>query len=262
MSTAASVNGESGSVAPHVELHEGRRDRTATHRLCALTRIERPTADLLRFVAGPGDRLYFDAALKLPGRGVWITADCQSVLAATKAGAFQRSLKRKVEVPADLDRQVERQLAKRTIQSLSIANKAGLVVTGFDKVSAFIERSDALVLVHGADAAQGGRGKLDWKLQAVLKDTPKTVLTADCLTIDELSLALGRPNVVHAALKEGGAGERFAFEAMRLARYRTGLEPNADCSAGRRNIGRPSAVDPPAAEKQADAGKPRAQDTS
>lgn len=262
MSTAASFNGETGIGAPVVELHDGRRDRTAVHRTCALTRVERPTTDLLRFVAGPDDLIYFDAALRLPGRGVWITADRKSILAAVKSAAFARSLKRKISCPDDLASSVEQQLAKRTIQALAFANKAGLVVTGFDKVSSAIERSDVLALVHGSNAAAGGRGKLDNKLFAVHSDTDKTVPTVDCLTIDEMSLAIGRPNVVHAALKEGGAGESFVFEAMRLARYRAGMGSALDPSSGNRKTGHPTSNDPRAVENGTVAAALRGEDTS
>ena len=84
----------------HREVH--RTERDTPFRQCALTRSERPTGELIRFVAGPGDAIYPDLSRKLPGRGVWITADRASIAAAIKSRAFARSLKRKVEVPEDL----------------------------------------------------------------------------------------------------------------------------------------------------------------
>ena len=42
----------------------------------------------------------------------------------------------------------------------------------------------------------------------------------DALTNAELSLALGRANVVHAALKPGRIAERLIFEAARLNGFR------------------------------------------
>nr|TFG53746.1 MAG: hypothetical protein E4H34_03335 [Hyphomicrobiales bacterium] len=41
-----------------------------------------------------------------------------------------------------------------------------------------------------------------------------------CFSIDELSLALGRSNVVHAALKSGRMAERLIFDAGRIAGFR------------------------------------------
>jgi hypothetical protein len=39
-----------------------------------------------------------------------------------------------------------------------------------------------------------------------------------------MSLAMGRPNVIHAAAAEGGATRRLIEEARRLQRYRLGQE--------------------------------------
>jgi uncharacterized protein len=211
---------EETAVAPP---RDDRRDKAATTRFCALTRQERPVSELLRFVAGPEDRIFLDLARKLPGRGVWITADRESVDAAVRKGAFSRSLKRKLAVPSDLADQVQSQLARHAIQLLSIANKAGLLVTGFDKVTAVIELGQASILLHGKDAASGGRQKLDSKLNAVCRAAGKAATIIDCFTIDELSLAIGRPNVVHAALKAGGATDRFLESTARLTQYRAGI---------------------------------------
>jgi len=189
-----------------------------------LTRRERPLRELIRFVAGPGDSIYIDLNRKLPGRGVWITADRSSIEAAVKSHAFARSLKRKVNVSPGLAEETHNGLRRRVCESLSLANKAGLVVTGFDKVSDVIERGQAFVLLHGTDAASGGRQKLDSKVRAVARSCGRSAVVFDCLTIDELSLAIGGPNVVHAAIKAGGAAERFAVDAERLIRFGRGLE--------------------------------------
>ncbi len=208
------------------------RDRSAATRSCALTRRERRVSELLRFVAGPDERIYLDLGRRLPGRGVWITADHQSVTAAIKSKALQRSLKKHVTVPADLADEVEGLLARSAAQSFAMANKAGLLVTGFDKVSATIERGAAAVLVHGKDAASGGRQKLDMKFRAVCKSNGRLAPIFDCLRVDELSLAIGRQNVVHAALKAGGAADRFTQDAARLTRYRLGVGYGGDGRSG------------------------------
>lgn len=198
-------------------------ERNSPFRQCALTRSELPTSDLIRFVAGPDNTIYPDIARKLPGRGVWITADRTSVAAAIRARAFSRSLKLKVEVPDNLAEMVESQLIRRTIEALSLANKAGRVVCGFDKVSTRLERERIAVLAHGSDAAKDGRDKLDRKYKAIAAGHGNEAIIIDILTIDEMSLAIGRPNVVHAALIPGGATDRFAGEAEKLARYRAGV---------------------------------------
>jgi len=221
---AASIDDETSTGFAAKGPRDDRRASATAQRTCALTRRERPISDLIRFVSGPGDRIYLDLSRKLPGRGVWITADHASIAAAVKSGAFARSLKRKVSVSPDLADETEAQLRRRLAQAVSLANKAGLLVTGFDKVNAAIERGEAAVLLHGSNAAAGGRQKLDAKSRAISRAGEEQALIVDCMTIDELSLAIGRPNVVHAALKAGGATERFAQEAVRLARFNRGME--------------------------------------
>jgi len=192
-------------------------------RRCALTRVERNPDDLLRFVADPEGRLVPDLSRRLPGRGVWVTADKASVAAAVEAKAFAKSLKRAVVVAPDLPSTVEALFVRRVLEALSLANKAGLVTTGFEKVEALLVKGRAAALVQGADAAEDGRRKLDRKFAAIQRDSGKADPIVDWLTIEQLSLAIGRPNVVHAALKQGGATQRFLGEAERLRRYRSGF---------------------------------------
>jgi hypothetical protein len=85
-----------------------------------------------------------------------------------------------------------------------------------------IEQGQAEVLLHAADAAGDGVAKLDRKFRALRGPgaTAETIVRE--LTNAELSLAIGRANVVHAAASAGGASQRMLQEAVRLKRYRAG----------------------------------------
>jgi hypothetical protein len=191
-------------------------------RTCIVTRSQLPPEALIRFVAAPDGSIVPDLARRLPGRGVWVTATREAVAATVAGREFARSLKRQVKVPADLAERVEALLAKRLAEAVSLANKAGLVIAGFTKVDAAIAAGDVAALLHGAGAAADGRDKLDRKLAAVSAGKGGTPPIIDLMTIDELSLAIGRGNVVHAALREGGAARRVIDEAGRMWRYRSG----------------------------------------
>ncbi|MGD9671136.1 MAG: RNA-binding protein [Hyphomicrobiaceae bacterium] len=191
-------------------------------RLCAATRVERSPEDLIRFVAGPDGVVVPDLARRLPGRGVWVTADRASVQHAVAKQAFAKSLKRKVEAAADLADLVENLLLRRVCDALSLANKAGGIVTGFEKVDRGLADGGISGLVHGSDAASDGRQKLDRKFLAIHGPGAASRIVA-VLTVDQMSLAMGRPNVVHAGLNTGGASDRFLAEAGRLKRYRSGI---------------------------------------
>lgn len=195
----------------------------ATQRLCALTRIALPKDDLIRFVRGPDGTLYADPAAKLPGRGVWVTATSAKIAEAVKAKVFARSLKAEVKVPADLADRVGDLLERRALDALSIANKAGLVTTGFDKLDALVAKGPVAVLLHAREASADGAGKLDRKYIAVSRANLREHRIVTLFTVEQMSLAIGRSNVVHAALTKGGATEKFLSEAGRVERYRPAL---------------------------------------
>lgn len=185
-----------------------------------MTRTPHPIDDLIRFVADPTGEIVPDLARRLPGRGVWVCADEATVDAAVRTKVFSKSLKRQTKAPAGLAETVAGQLAGRAIAALSLANKAGLVTMGFAQVEAALDKGQVSALVHGRDAAAGGCDKLDRKFTAISTASGRTPVIVAELTIEQMSLAIGRANVVHAALNHGGATKKFVTEAGRLARYR------------------------------------------
>lgn len=193
-----------------------------SQRTCAVTRASLDPQELIRFVRSPDGTIVPDLARRLPGRGVWVSCNRAAVEMAVKAGAFTRSLRRQVSVPPDLADMVENLLRRRAVDSLSLANKAGLGTTGFAKVEAAIVSGGCAVLLHATDAADDGVRKLDQRLRAIWRSRGKegepVIVTA--LASAELSLAMGRSNVIHAALKNGGATGKFLTEVGRLQRYR------------------------------------------
>jgi predicted RNA-binding protein YlxR (DUF448 family) len=191
-------------------------------RRCAVSHAQKRPEELVRFVAGPDGAIVPDLAGRLPGRGVWVGATKDAVLAAARRQVFARSLKRAVSLPDDLAGLVERLMARRLAEAISIANKAGLLVTGFARVDELIAQGRAVVLIHAADAAPGGAAKLDRKFAALVGAERAADATVGELTGVQLDLAIGRSNVVHAAASEGGASRRIVQEAVRLRRYRSG----------------------------------------
>ncbi|HEX5957311.1 MAG TPA: RNA-binding protein [Hyphomicrobiaceae bacterium] len=212
----------------------GRRDCAAPLRLCAVTRTQRSVEDLVRFVLGPDGTIVPDLARRLPGRGVWVEVRRQTLADAVRRKVFARSLQQAVGVPEDLPEQVERLMVRRLAEAISLANKAGLLVTGFAKVEDLIAQGRAAVLIHAADGAADGSAKLSRKFQAVAGPEPALQATVTELPGLQLDLAIGRSNVVHAAASGGGAAQRILQEAQRLRRYRSGdPQPVSDPNTGR-----------------------------
>jgi len=194
-------------------------------RMCAVTRTEASPDTLMRFVAAPNGELTPDLEHRLPGRGVWIDCRRTTLEKAIKTKVFGRNLHAAVTLPADLADRLDAMLVRRAADALAIANKAGCLIAGFQQVDAALEKDGVALLVHGSDAAEDGRGKLDRKFKAIQREKGAEAAIIDILTIDEMSLAMGRPSVVHAALIPGGLAKRFQREAERLVRFRSTSVP-------------------------------------
>jgi predicted RNA-binding protein YlxR (DUF448 family) len=195
------------------------------YRECALTRDKKPVGELLRFVVGPDDRIVPDTDARAEGRGVWITLGEKAVGEAVKRKAFAKSLKGEVSVPADLAVEARERLEQRLLGALGLARKAGQFAVGATQVQAAIAGGRAIALLTATDAAADGRTKM----LAVLRGRDKAAGEAgepgavtphlELLSSAQLGLALGRENVIHAALTEGAAARSALARAERLARY-------------------------------------------
>ncbi len=176
-------------------------------RKCIATGEVHPQAGLIRFVAGPDGEVVPDILGKLPGRGVYVAANRAALQRAVSKNLFARGLKQPVKPPADLVEIVERQLARRVIDLISLARKSGDAVAGYEKVKSWLDKDEAEVLIQAVDGSGRGKSKLS---------TPHYGRYIGWLTADELGMAFGRETVIHAALASGGLGKRVVEEAQRL----------------------------------------------
>jgi len=201
--------------------------REETVRECALTRVDKPIGDLFRFVLSPDGVIVPDVDAKAEGRGVWISLSAVAVAEAVKKKAFTKSLKASVAVPDDLAEQARERLEQRLLGALSMARKAGQLVTGATKVRTALVGDSALALLTATDAAPDGRRKMVEVLDAInrTKEAGAHAHHLELLSSDQLGLALGIENVIHAALTKGAAAQSALERANRLARY---LAPQED----------------------------------
>ncbi len=198
-----------------------------SERQCAVTRSRLASAKLLRFALDPDGAAVPDLKAKLPGRGVWITCTREIVEKAITSQAFDRGFRRSVKVAENLPVQVDTLLERDCMQRLSLANKAGLVVCGFDKVSKTLKSGKAAYILHASDASPDGCRKLDRLFKAMENGPDASGLSVCGLNAEQLSLALGRPNVIHAALKQGVPSDKFLSAVARLEKFRAGIAVNA-----------------------------------
>lgn len=194
---------------------------TGPKRKCIATGEVRPKAEMIRFVVGPEAQVVPDILGRLPGRGIWVLATRAAVTKAADKKLFARSAKQPVQVPDGLVQEVERQLARRVVDLISLARKGGGAVAGYEKVKDWLMKDEAEVLIQASDGSERGKTKLS---------TPYGGSYIGWLTAGELGLAFGRQTVIHGALASGGLTERVVEEAARLKNLRV----NDDGGSGRR----------------------------
>ena len=198
---------------------EPRAAAAVTERLCIATREVRPIGELIRFVVGPDGAVVPDLRRRLPGRGVWITAHRHFVEGAVQRRAFERAFKADVRVSAQLPEELEGLLELSALNALSIAHKAGLVILGFAKIEAAVAAAPLVALVRARDAGEESGRKLAAAFRRRADDAAKGKII-EAFTSAQLDLALGRLNVVHAALLAGRASEAFLVRWRFLEDFR------------------------------------------
>ena len=190
-------------------------------RRCIATGDTQPPDGMVRFVVGPGGLLCPDLGRELPGRGIWVGCRRNLVNQAVTKSLFARAAKRPVMVPDDMADLVERAMVRRCLDLLGLGKRAGQLTLGFEKVRAILGKDFTAIAITAADGAENGRRKL-------LSGDPDRVNASgypdrnvvDLFTVAELSLVLGRENVVHAVLRKGGLADRFLNESRQLRKFR------------------------------------------
>ena len=198
-----------------------RQAQRGPERQCVATRTVRPIGALIRFVVGPDGAVVPDLKRRLPGRGAWVTATRKAVEEAVRRKAFGRAFKREVRPAPGLADLVDALMQRAALDALAIAHKAGRVAIGFGRAEAAIAAAPVVALIHATDAAEDGVRKLTAAVHGRFGENAGQVAIVRTFTSVQLDLALGRSNVVHAALLAGPASEGFLERSSSLERFRT-----------------------------------------
>jgi len=219
-------------AAPYADapaLDDGRA-RKGQQRSCIVTRVAQAPEGLIRFVLSPQGVVTPDIRRVLPGRGVWVTASRAVIAEAVKRKAFARAFRKDVTVPQDLADMVGGLLSKDALQALSLGNKAGAVVAGFEKVREALGAAKVTALIEASDGSADGRRKLVGAAQAQGDAVP----VLDSFASGELDLALGRSHVIHAALLKAPAGGFALMKCLRFHRFEKHASGGAESRGGAR----------------------------
>mgnify|MGYP000625073229 CR=1 FL=1 len=191
----------------------GRKTQTdETTRRCIATGETQPCAGLIRFVLSPDGVVTPDINAKLPGRGMWVSADRKALELAVKKNPFSRAAKTQAKIPDDLIEMLDGLIVKRLVHLISLARRSGDAICGFEKTKGALISESARVLLQAADGSEQQKRKL----------RPPTGQNTyiSCLTAAELGLAFGRDYVIHAALTGGGLTKSVRAEFVRLVGIR------------------------------------------
>jgi uncharacterized protein len=195
------------------------KDRNAAReRRCVVSGEVLPEAQLIRFALGPDDVLAPDVAAKLPGRGAWVRADRASIELAAKKNGFAHALKAKARAPDGLADLTEALLAKRCLDLIGMARRAGAIALGAHQVEQAIRAKPPYLLIEASDGAEEGREKL-MSLHIGLWGRPPAAI--GCFSAADLGVALGRERVIHACLLQERLAAALATDIGRLAGFRT-----------------------------------------
>jgi predicted RNA-binding protein YlxR (DUF448 family) len=197
-----------------------RKSAPGTQRFCAATGEVKPVDEMIRFVIGPGGAAVPDLKRRLPGRGIWITGTRQALQTAVARKAFARGFQREVRAGADLIDATDHLLEQSALDALAICHKAGKLATGFARAEAALARDAVAGLLHAIEAGADGTGKLAAALHR--RDDAEEIAVVRGFTSAQLGLALGRSNVIHAALRAGPESETFLARTARLDCFRAG----------------------------------------
>jgi len=209
-------------------------------RTCVLTRRKATKDELIRLALSPDGEVAPDVRARAPGRGAWIGVTRAELDEANAKGrlkpALQRAFKTNaVTVPADLGERTDDALRQNVLDRLGMEARAGNLINGFDRIETAARSGKVHLLLHAADAGADGNRALDqaWRVggggpQGVIFPLDRTIL----------SMALGRENVVHAALTDAAAASRVSHA---LKRWRAFTGPDRGPGGGEPALGTGSA---------------------
>jgi uncharacterized protein len=187
-------------------------DEGGSERMCIMTGERLDPKRLIRFVLSPEAEVVPDLKHRLPGRGVWVKATREAIARTVAEHRFAKAFRVKCTASPDLAVRLEDLMRKEARQYLALANKAGLVVAGFEKTAEALAAGKARLLIEAFDGAEDGRSKLRLRRS-------ENCEIVSAFASQELDLALGRANVIHAAVAQGSLAEKLLAAVRRVEAF-------------------------------------------
>lgn len=166
---------------------------------------------LLRFTVTPDNIVVPDFKKKLPGKGIWVKNSKQALQTAVAKGLFSKAIKTNVKANKELVEMVEHLLRKKGLELTSLARKAGILITGFEKVKEAIKKDKIAFVLEAKDAGDDGHNKII----SIAKGLDVFAL----YSVDELDVALDKVNTVHVAFTKGVMAKTVHNEFKKIQEF-------------------------------------------
>lgn len=189
----------------------GKMKQETENRKCIVCGEVKDKEQLLRFTLTPDNRVVPDFKKKLPGGGIYVSNSLKMLKTAIEKNLFAKAVKKNVKVNAELIQTVENILRKKGLESICLAKKAGVLVTGFEKAAEKIKRGKVAFILEARDAGADGHQKM----MQLARDLEVFAL----YDIEELDKALDKVNTVHAAFVKGEMSKMVYNEFKRLQTF-------------------------------------------
>lgn len=162
-------------------------------------------------MVSPDRTVFYDVVEKLPGRGMWLKADFQTLKTAVEKRIFFKAAKGTVNIPSDLVDQVEAQLKNKVLSLLGLARKAGVLVFGYEGVKKALVANEAVLAFEAADSSERERDKL-YHYEHELK-------VYDIFTREELGHIAGMDAVAHMAVLKSNVAKEINQNVHKLVLF-------------------------------------------
>ena len=153
-------------------------------------------SELIRFVRGPERRVFADLSENLPGRGMWVKGDKESLQTAIDQKLFNKACHSDCQIEDAFIEGVASLLQKRVLNLISLSKKCGALSLGFDKVMENAKEAKLSIFIIASDSGEDGKHKIEHHLS-------EDNIVIDKFTGAELQAALGQDSVVvYGAIKK------------------------------------------------------------
>ena len=190
-------------------------------RRCLASGETRDPIHMVRFVLDPEGVVTPDIQGKLPGRGVWVSSDRNSLEKVIAQKSFARGFKGQAKIEDDLIDLTERLLMRRILGLMTMARKASVIAMGFDQVQSMAREAAIAIRIEAADGSKDGRSKIRTLAKAMNREQelPDPIVLG-CFSADQIGKALARESIVHAAVKPCKLAKSMKREVYRLSGFR------------------------------------------